>query len=384
MGIIVQFFWFLQFVIFSSDPIYMKVFSFLFLIVLLVSFSFMLGCNAGDPFQITAPPSLAVVKVEPAENASEVGVDQLIKVTFENDVNEKTLNRATFLLASHTGTNIPGSITYDASIRTATYQPLVPLRPGVRYEINIDQVKGKNGEFIPPHIFYFTTASELLVESFAPRNQSEGVKVSGLGRQDISVRFNRSINSSVLTANNFRAFEQSIGGDTSFPSELEASLEYDDSIKQLTLRPLTGRLKYSSHYYVTLRDILSTDGARLDELRWEFQTESVKVNAITPSQGSSNVATNTPIEIFFQGAVDTESVIGNVRLRKAFGIQEEVFFKGPPTFDLGDTKVTFQTVISEADTPLSTNTRYEIIVRGVKTFQGEFFQEFKSTFTTRN
>lgn len=342
-----------------------------------------MGCNAGDPFEVAAPASLAVVKVEPAENASGVGVDQVIKVTFENDINENSLNRSTFLLATHTGTNIVGSINYDPSIRTATYKPLAPLRPGIRYEINVDQVKGKNGEFIPPHIFYFTTATELLAQSFSPRDQSDGVKVTGLGKQEISVRFNRSINSSRLTSDNFYAYEQSLGGDISFPGRLEASLEYDDSLHQLTLRPVSGRLKFSSRYYVTLRDILSIEGARLDELKWEFGTETVRINAITPSQGSVNVTTSTAIEIFFQGAVDTDSVVGNVRLRKAFGIQEEFFFKGVPIFDLGDTKVTFQTAVSAADTPLSTNTRYEVFVRGVKTIQGEFFEEFKSTFTTR-
>jgi len=362
----------------------MKEFPFYILATLLVSLTLMIGCNAGDPFQALPPPTLSIVKVDPAENEADVPVDQFIQVTFENDIDEKTLNRATFLVNNRTGTNIAGSIEYDTGTRTATYKPLVPLRAGIRYEVNVDQVKGINGEFIPPHVFYFTTASELLAQTISPRNGSEGVKVTGLGKQEIFVRFNRSIDATNLSADNFFAFEQSFGGETGFATKMEANLEYDDSLRQLTLRPLQGRLKFSTHYYVTLRDIPSIQGSRLNQLNWEFRTDPVRINAVTPSAGAIGVSTSTPIEIFFQGAVDKDSVIGNIKLRKAFGIQDQVFFKGEPVFDQGDTKVTFQTRIVEGDEGLEPQTRYEILIRGVKTIQDEFFQEFRSTFTTGN
>jgi hypothetical protein len=305
-------------------------------------------------------------------------------VTFESDINENTLNRATFLVSTRSGTNVPGAIEYNSQTRAATFRPLIFLKAGERYEVNVDQVVGLNKEFVPPHIFHFTTTPVLLLESFNPRNGSVGVKVTGLGKQEIFARFNQSIDAANLSSNNFFAFEQSFGGETSFATKLEANLEYDDTIRRLTLNPINGRLKFSSHYYVILRDIQSIQGARLDEVSWDFRTDPVRINAVTPSTGSINVSTGTPVEIFFQGAVARDSVIGNVKLRKAFGIQQEFFFKGEPTFEQGDTKVTFQTRLSEGDPGLDSVTRYEILVNGVKTAQDEFFQEFRSTFTTGN
>ena len=54
---------------------------------------------------------------------------------------------------------------------------------------------------------------------------------------------------------------------------------------------------------------------------------------------------------------------------------------GEPAYDLGDTKVTFRTKVSSSDIGLQNNTRYEILIDGVVTVEGERFKDFRSFFT---
>ena len=77
---------------------------------------------------------------------------------------------------------------------------------------------------------------------------------------------------------------------------------------------------------------------------------------------------------FFQAPVDKTSIAGNIKLREAFGVQKEFFFVGEPAYDLGDTKVTFRTKVSSSDIGLQNNTRYEILIDGVVTVEGERFK----------
>ena len=124
------------------------------------------------------------------------------------------------------------------------------------------------------------------------------------------------------------------------------------------------------------------DNANFDLKTWTFNTEQVRVNATLPSNQAITVSTGSNVEVFFQQPVNKETVAGNIKLRKAFGIQEEFFFKGEPSYEVGDTKVIFRTKVAQGDQGLENNTRYEISVKGVRSVEGEAFQDFRSFFTT--
>jgi hypothetical protein len=339
------------------------------------------GCNSGDPFLQSPPASFSIVSVSPAENQVAVSPGSTVQVTFEKDIDERSLNLSNFKLSTKSGTTVGSKILWQAVTRTATLTPLFPLKQNTVYEITVSGVRGLSGEFIPPHRFEFTTATEMIINRINPRNGDQGVQIQGPGVQEIFAIFNQSVNTATLTKQNFFAIEQS-QNEQVFPGFLDASINYDDSLKKLSLRPNLGRLRFSTTYSVTLRDIPSLNNAFSKPRTWEFRTEEVRVTAALPSNGSSSVSTRTPIEVFFQSPVDRATISGNIKLRKAFGQQEEFFFKGEPVFDLNDSKVIFQTSLSQGDQGLDSNTRYEVLVTGVETVNQERFQSFRSFFTT--
>lgn len=352
------------------------------LVSILLIFSFW-GCNAGDPYVASSKGTMAIVNVSPLEDATNVPVSSNMVVTFENAIDITTLNEATVKLSSTQGTTIPGKVTYDPGSFIAKFTPVVSLTEGTNYQLTVSNVKGANEEFIPPYVFHFTTAKRFLVERYNPRDDDRSVKVVGVGKQDIFVQFNESVDSSRVSTANFYAIEQS---DTSldFENIMPATVIYDDTIKQLILKPERGRLKYSTNYFVVLRDVMSVNNGMFDQLSWQFRTEEIRVSASEPSANAINVSTDSAITLYFQTDVDKSSIAGNVKLRKAFGMQEEIFFIGEPDYHEDENiegKITFKTS-SEGVSRLESSTRYEIIVDGVISTEKERFKEFRSFFTT--
>jgi len=341
----------------------------------------MIGCNSGDPYLPTAPKSLSIVGVTPLENQQNVATNTSVTVVFESDLNPGSLNRSTMILSDTRGTTIPGSVTYDEASKTAVFRPIIPLQSGTRYQFSVDQVKGSQGELIAPHSFFFQTVDEFVTTRLNPRENTSGIKVTGLGKQEIFAQFNQSVNATVLTTANFYAYERA-NNSFEFDRLMDSSLVYDENLKKLTLKPATGRLKFGTTYNVTLKDVSSTLNGRIGIVNWSFTTDDIRVSASIPSQDSLNVSTGTDVSILFQAPVNRETVSGNVKLRKAFGTQQEFFFKGEPTFSEGDTRVTFRTKIGAGDIGLDNRSSYEILVEGVRTTQSEVFKTFRATFQT--
>jgi hypothetical protein len=364
----------------------MKVYAFLiqilFFVLVFVLPAFFTGCNSGDPYEATPPKGLNIIKVVPFENETNVSITSDITVTFENEIKESTLTGKSFILSrAKSGTTVNGDIVYDAASKTAMISPYSNLLPGEDYEVVVNGVKGANDEYIPPHIFSFRTSSLFTVKQVNPVNNAKSVVISGQNRQEIYAVFSESVNEDKITTDNFYALEQG----TLDPNavKMNASIQYSHVENKLSLKPVLGRLKYSTKYFITLRDIESVTNARIDNVNWEFETDQIRVMGSIPSGTEDTlIATDTDITVYFQDAVDRNTVGGNIRLRKAFGAQDSFIFDSPPTYSSGDTQVTLKTVESEADTGLTTSTRYELSVDGVTSTQGEAFKSYRIYFTT--
>ncbi|MCJ8344058.1 Ig-like domain-containing protein [bacterium] len=345
----------------------------------------MMGCSSGDPYLDPVPPSFAIVKIVPQEDQVNIPVNQAIQVTFEKDINLASLNIHNFSVATRFGQVAGGNITYDKVTKTATYKPSVDLEEGTDYEVVINQGQGENGEYIPPSVFLFRTANQFETVKLTPNNGAVEIKVAGFNKTDISVQFNESLNAS--GSNNPMISTTFFAQVLAFISldEIEvmaASPVYDDTIKTLTLKPNSGRLKYSSKYHVTLRDIESVNGGRIDLVQWSFTTQKVRVNATIPSQSTTNISVVSDISIFFQEAIDPNSISGNVKIREAFGIQPVFTFLETPQISSDQKTLLIRTKIQNDDVGLKRNTRYEILVDGVISTQNELYQKFISYFTT--
>lgn len=354
----------------------------IFFSLLFVVLCFIFGCNAGDPYIPANPVGLSVVKINPSENQNNVAVNSSINVTFEKEIDVNTLHERSFSIGiKKTGRVANGQISYDPVTKTATLKPYFDLVEGVVYEVILSGVKGLQNEFVPPHIFSFKTAMPFLVDQINPVNEAKAVKVLGIGKQEIFATFNESVKYSDLTTDNFYAMQQ-VTTDGSKSEYLEANIEYDDTLKKLSLKPRFGRLRYSSNYYVTLRDVVSVTNARIDYVNWQFTTEEIRVAATEPSNGASNISTGTDIVVHFPLPIDKGTAAIGIQLRNLYGAQQPVIFKEGPIFSMNDMVVTFKTKATTNDDGLANGITYEIIVDGVQTLLGEAFKSFRSTFTT--
>jgi hypothetical protein len=66
-----------------------------------------------------------------------------------------------FTVADLYGLSVPGTVTYSASSRKATFAPSVPMEPGTIYKAKLtSDVRGALGQRLSTHTWRFTTAGE--------------------------------------------------------------------------------------------------------------------------------------------------------------------------------------------------------------------------------
>jgi phosphodiesterase/alkaline phosphatase D-like protein len=104
--------------------------------------------------------SFEVVSTTPADNATDVLLGATINVTFSRDVDPATLVGA-ITVSSLMGV-LPGVISYDATMKTATFtHDAAPFAPLTDYIVTVDdKVKSEDGVRLPaPYVFSFKTCT---------------------------------------------------------------------------------------------------------------------------------------------------------------------------------------------------------------------------------
>jgi len=92
------------------------------------------GCGSGSGTRL---PVLAIVSTAPADTATGVHLGATISATFNQQMNQSTVNDSTFVLSDPSGALVVGSVTYDSASFTATFTPLAPLAPNTVYMAGI-------------------------------------------------------------------------------------------------------------------------------------------------------------------------------------------------------------------------------------------------------
>jgi hypothetical protein len=88
------------------------------------------GCGSGSG---TSLPVLAIVAMTPADGATGINLSTTVAATFNQQMNQSTINDSTFSLSDPTGALVPGEIAYNATTFTATLSPAAPLVPDTTY-----------------------------------------------------------------------------------------------------------------------------------------------------------------------------------------------------------------------------------------------------------
>jgi hypothetical protein len=92
------------------------------------------GCGSGSGTRLPVP---AVVSTAPADAATGVHLGATISATFNQQMNQSTVNDSTFVLSDPSGALVAGSVTYDSASFTATFTPHAQLAPNTVYMAGI-------------------------------------------------------------------------------------------------------------------------------------------------------------------------------------------------------------------------------------------------------
>jgi hypothetical protein len=163
------------------------------------------GC-AKDDFVETLGMCPKVTLTNPANSATDVPLNQVITVTFNEEMNASTINAASFsvtsaLLSVNPASNVGGIITYSGV--TATFTPTANLVPNTTYVVKITTaVKDPKGNALQEdYVFTFSTGAVLqpIVISTSPAANETGVVLNKV----VSATFNMPMDATTLNATTF-------------------------------------------------------------------------------------------------------------------------------------------------------------------------------------
>ena len=278
------------------------------------SFTFRTG-NTAD---LVSP---AITQVEPANGSTNVGINAGVTLTFSEAMNPATINAATFLVHHYsTGILVPGTVAVATNRRSATFTPSAPLLGNTQYYIahiyyEMADVTGRtlNGAF---SFSTFTTAATAdttapTLLSTSPVGGATGVPVNAR----VQLAFSEPISSTSLATAvvTFNAGATTVPGATSLAT----------NGLTLTFTPAAA-LSANTAYTFSITGLTDRSGNPLGPVNLAFTTSTSATPDTTgpmlltmsPANGATGVATNTPIVLTFSepispASIDASSVNGS-------------------------------------------------------------------------
>lgn len=146
-------------------------------------------------FSMLAAGCLKVKSVEPADNATNVRADAVIKVIFNKDIDSTTVNESTLVLKDVLGNVVDGHVTVSG--KTASFKSASDLAPGIRFNLYILKgIKDTSGiRMYKDYHFSFTTCGNIVV-SVDPADKAENVPCGSV----IKISFNMDADPSTVNA----------------------------------------------------------------------------------------------------------------------------------------------------------------------------------------
>jgi len=155
------------------------------------------GC-ASDDFNEVVGVCPVVSSTIPAHGAFGVPLNQIISVTFNEEMNSSTINTSSILITI-AGVAVPGTVTYSGT--TATFTPTSRLTTNTLYTGTVTTaVKDVDGNALQTdYVWTFTTGINPLVVSTDPANGAVDVSPNKI----ITATFNMSMNPATLNSSTF-------------------------------------------------------------------------------------------------------------------------------------------------------------------------------------
>lgn len=262
--------------------------------------AFVGGCKKDD-FVETPGVCPVVESTNPAAGATSVPLDQVITATFNEKMNPATITQASFTLSTLIGSansEIPGTLTYDESGATISFDPVSPLVTNTTYVAVVKStVKDLRGNSLQgDYIWSFSTGSALLpvVISTDPSNGATNVVLNKI----IEATFNMPMDPLSLTAATFTVKQgtTSTGGTISY----SGSTVYFSPSANLTANTL-----YTCTITTGARN--ADEVALMNNYIWSFTTGSTiapKIVSTDPVDDATGVVLNKTVTAVFSMPMD--------------------------------------------------------------------------------
>ena len=170
-----------------------------FLVTIAIVLATLISGCAEDDFQETAGVCPLVIDTNPDNAATNVPLNQVITVTFNEEMDPSTINSSSFIVTS--ASTIAGTLTYSGV--TATFTPSVNLTPNTTYVVRITTaVKDLRGNALQEdYLFSFSTGATLqpLVLTTSPTPNETGVVLNKV----VSATFNMPMDPATINTSTF-------------------------------------------------------------------------------------------------------------------------------------------------------------------------------------
>ncbi|MFF5793047.1 Ig-like domain-containing protein [Paeniglutamicibacter sp. NPDC012692] len=237
-------------------------------------------------------PAPTVTGRTPASNATNVAVGTNVTATFSEPVTGANLT--TMRLTSSNGVGVLATVSYNATTRTATLNPLLNLATGTRYTVLLTNgIRDNGGNALAATSWSFTTDAAPTISGRTPASNATNVARGG----NVTVTFDEPV-----TGVNGTSVRLTTGllGLTNVP----ATVSYNATTRTATLNP-SATLAAGTRYTVRLSNgITDAGGNRLAATTWNFTTDaSPTVARLTPGANATNIARSGNIAVQFSEAV---------------------------------------------------------------------------------
>ncbi len=283
---------------------------FLFTLLVLSAFIALLLAALAPAAMAIVVPAPTVTATSPTSGATNVILDGTITATFSVDINPLTITTASFFVtALGDSSQLPATVSYNSTTKTATLTPKADLTPGTWYVVTIaSTVQGTSGLGLAgaPVTWSFITVATPAPQ-VTNRIPAPGASNQALN-QVISVSFDSDMNPATLTSANF--YIAKFGG-----SPLAATIKYYGGFGSgiATLTP-TVALDPNATYQVTLtKGVRGANGRYISgaPIVWSFTTvagQPPQVTALVPTNGAQDRPVGQTISVSFDKDMNASTI----------------------------------------------------------------------------
>lgn len=270
-------------------------------IVSLLMIGLFAGCEKDD-YQETVGICPLVVSTDPADGDTNVFLDKVITVTFNEEMNPATLTGDAITIEGQS--EIAGTITYDQSTLTASFTPSEVLSSSTTYAGRVKTtVKDLEGNALQEdYVWTFSTGENVapMVIATDPETDETDVVVNKI----ITATFNQPMNPQTINETTFFVVQ---GG-----SAVAGTITYSGTTASFTPE---ANLGLNTIYKATITaDAENTTGIALQsDYTWEFTTGALvapTVLSTDPENNETEVALNKVIRATFSEPMNVTTING--------------------------------------------------------------------------